>query len=98
MEGESYDVILTTADTLSRHYEHIRKIPTKPLGFLLADETHLYWSSASAKRTQFILAECRKIPRNLWLTGTVIRGRLDSAYPVIQNGSSHDTTVIMLRL
>lgn len=83
-KGETYDVILTTADTLSRHYEHIRKMLTKPLGFLLADETHLYWSSASAKRTQFILAECRKIPRNLWLTGTVIRGRLDSAYPVIQ--------------
>lgn len=56
----------------------------KKFTLLIADETHLYWSSAKAKRTQFILAQCRKIPRNIWLTGTVIRGRLDSAFPVIQ--------------
>lgn len=82
--GETYDVILTTADTLSKHYDNILKMLSKRIGLLIADETHLYWSSASAKRTQFILAICRKIPRNIWLTGTVIRGRLDSAYPVIQ--------------
>lgn len=82
--GETYDVILTTADTLSKHYDNILKMLSKRIGLLLADETHLYWSSAKAKRTQFILAHCRKIPRNIWLTGTVIRGRLDSAFPVIQ--------------
>lgn len=82
--GETYDVLLTTADTLSKHYDNILKMLSKRIGLLIADETHLYWSSASAKRTQFILAICRKIPRNIWLTGTVIRGRLDSAYPVIQ--------------
>lgn len=82
--GEKYDVVLTTADTLSKHFDAISKMLLKKLGLLIADETHLYWSSANAKRTQFILALCREIPRNLWLTGTVIRGRLDSAYPVIQ--------------
>ena len=83
-KGETYDVILTTADTFANHFEQIRRMLAKAFGLLLADETHLYWSSAKAKRTQFILAHCRKIPRNIWLTGTVIRGRLDSAFPVIQ--------------
>lgn len=83
-KGETYDVILTTADTLSKHIDHILKMLSKRLGLMIADETHLYWSSANAKRTQFILSFARKVPRNLWLTGTVIRGRLDSAYPVIQ--------------
>ena len=83
-KGETYDVILTTADTFANHFEQIRRMLAKQFGLLVADETHLYWSSAKAKRTQFILAHCRKIPRNIWLTGTVIRGRLDSAFPVIQ--------------
>lgn len=83
-KGETYDVILTTADTFANHFEQIRRMLAKAFGLLVADETHLYWSSAKAKRTQFILAQCRKIPRNIWLTGTVIRGRLDSAFPVIQ--------------
>mgnify|MGYP000019247827 CR=1 FL=1 len=83
-KGETYDVILTTADTFANHFEQIRRMLAKAFGLLLADETHLYWSSAKAKRTQFILGICRKIPRNIWLTGTVIRGRLDSAFPVIQ--------------
>lgn len=82
--GEQYDVILTTADTLAKHIDHILKMLSKRIGLMIADETHLYWSSANAKRTQFILSFARKVPRNLWLTGTVIRGRLDSAYPVIQ--------------
>jgi len=82
--GETYDVILTTADTLAKHIDHILKMLSKRIGLMIADETHLYWSSANAKRTQFILSFARKVPRNLWLTGTVIRGRLDSAYPVIQ--------------
>ena len=83
-KGETYDVILTTADTFANHFEQILKMLAKKFTLLIADETHLYWSSAKAKRTQFILAHCRKIPRNIWLTGTVIRGRLDSAFPVIQ--------------
>lgn len=81
--GEQYDVILTTADTLMAHYETIRLMLKKKLTLIACDESHLYYSSITAKRTEWFVALTRKIERIIFLTATVIRGRLDSAFPII---------------
>jgi SNF2 family DNA or RNA helicase len=50
---------------------------------LVADELHMYWSSNGSKRTQAWYAAMRRIPRFVGMTGTLVSGRLDSAYPTI---------------
>lgn len=77
-------VILTTADTLSRHWEVMRTIAAAPVKLCLADEVHLYYSTHDSKRTQFWYQVMKQIPRLEAMTGTAIRGRMDSAYPIIQ--------------
>lgn len=77
-------VILTTADTLARHWGLIKEIVAAPIKLCLADETHLYFSTASSKRTQFWMGVMKEIPRMVAMTGTPIRGRMDSIYPIIQ--------------
>lgn len=81
--GEQYDVILTTADTLMNHFETIRLMLKKKLTLIACDESHLYYSSITAKRTEWFVALTRKIDRVIFLTATVIRGRLDSSFPII---------------
>lgn len=76
-------VILTTADTLVRHWASIQAIASRPIKLCLADESHLYFSSDKAKRTQFWYSAMDKIPRLIAMTGTPIRGRMDSIYPAI---------------
>lgn len=77
-------VILTTADTLCRHWGLIKQIAAGPIKLCLADEIHLYFSTDSSKRTQFFYGVMKDIPRFLAMTGTAVRGRMDSVYPVIQ--------------
>jgi len=81
--GEVYDVILTTADTLMAHYETIRLMLKKKLTLLACDESHLYYSSITSKRCEFFVALSRKTDRVIFATATVIRGRLDSSFPII---------------
>lgn len=50
---------------------------------LVADELHLYWSTNKSQRVQSWYRAMRKIPRFVGMTGTLISGRLDSAYPTI---------------
>lgn len=50
---------------------------------LLVDEIHLGYSTMSAKRTQQMIASMHHLDRFVAMTGTLIAGRLDSAYPTI---------------
>lgn len=77
-------VILTTADSLTRHWGLMKTLTAKPVKLLVGDEWHLYYSTDESKRTQFLYQVMRDIPRLLAMTGTAIRGRMDSAYPIIQ--------------
>jgi len=81
--GEQFDVILTTADTLMNHFETIRLMLKKKLTLIACDESHLYYSSITSKRCEFFVALSRKIERVIFMTATVIRGRLDSSFPII---------------
>ena len=81
--GEQFDIILTTADTLMNHFETIRLMLKKKLTLIACDESHLYYSSITSKRCEFFVALSRKIERVVFLTATVIRGRLDSAFPIL---------------
>lgn len=82
-KGEQYDVILTTADTLMNHWDTIRLMLKKPLLLLACDESHLYYSTITSKRCEWFVSLTRKIQRVIFLTATVIRGRLDSAFPIL---------------
>lgn len=82
-KGEQYDVILTTADTFMAHFDTIILMLKSKLTLLCCDESHLYYSTITAKRTEFFVSLSRKVPRVIFLTATVIRGRLDSAFPIL---------------
>ena len=75
-------VIIMTADRLRDCYESLLKQRTDIKG-LIADELHMYWSTNDAKRTQAWYRAMRSIPNFIGMTGTLITGRLDSAYPAI---------------
>ncbi len=50
---------------------------------LAADEVHMYWSTHSSARTQDLYQAGRRFPYFVGMTGTLIDGRLTSAYPMI---------------
>lgn len=53
-------------------------------GAILGDETHMYWTTNSSQAVSAWYQAQRRIPRYVGMTGTMINGRLDSAYPTIQ--------------
>lgn len=52
-------------------------------GALVGDETHKYWTTNQSATTQALYKFMKNTPRFVAMTGTLISGRLDSAYPVI---------------
>ncbi len=52
-------------------------------GAVVGDETHMFWTTNSSQRVQAWYQAMRHIPRYVAMTGTLIDGRLDSAYPTI---------------
>lgn len=69
---------LITADFFRKIWN---RFPTP--GAILADESHMFWSSNGSQRTQAWYQAMRSVPRYVGITGTLIDGRLDSAYPTI---------------
>jgi superfamily II DNA or RNA helicase len=59
-------------DLLPKHFRHI-----------VCDEIHLYYTLHNSARTQNWYRGTRKMGAIIPMTGTVIRGRLDSAYPIL---------------
>lgn len=77
-------VILTTADSFTRNWLLMKSVTATGIKLFVGDEMHLYYSTNDSKRTQFWYSAMRDIPRMLSLTGTAVRGRMDSVYPIIQ--------------
>jgi len=76
-------VLLTTADSLTRNWGLMKALMAKPPKLFIGDEMHLYYSTDGTKRTQHWYSVMKEVPRMLAMTGTAIRGRMDSAYPII---------------
>jgi hypothetical protein len=56
----------------------------KDINCTIVDEFHLGFSTHKSKRTQALYASMRRIKKFVIMTGTLIKGRLNSAYPAIQ--------------
>jgi len=69
----------------SRHKLSWSEIVSKhpDIDALAADEPHMYWSKHGSQATFALYACMEKLTRFVPMTGTVIKGRLDSAYPLI---------------
>jgi superfamily II DNA or RNA helicase len=52
-------------------------------GAVLADEHHKFWKSNKSAATQSLYGKMKSTPRFVGMTGTLINGRMDSAYPTI---------------
>ena len=75
-------VYLMTADRLRDHGN--RFLTEQPnIQQLVADELHMYWSTNDSARTKAWYRIMRHVPRFIGMTGTLIKGRLSSAYPMI---------------
>ena len=48
-----------------------------------ADEPHMYWTNNDSKVSQALYAAMRKIKYFVGMTGTIIKGRLNSCYPML---------------
>ncbi len=77
-------VIFVTMDSLKRYSNLILSWLAAPCGLLAGDEWHLYCSTNDSARTQFAYQVMKEIPRFVPMTGTPIRGRMSSAYPMVQ--------------
>jgi SNF2 family DNA or RNA helicase len=54
------------------------------LAALVGDEIHLGWSGYNAKRTQAFLQAMKTLSYFVGMTGTIIKGKISSAYPVLE--------------
>jgi SNF2 family DNA or RNA helicase len=50
---------------------------------VIGDEIHLYWTKTESAATQALYQASNRIERFVGMTGTPIKGRLDSCYPMI---------------
>lgn len=83
-------VFLMTGVGLSKEYE----LFPKRIKHMVNDECHLYYTTHDPERTKNWYRASRRMANQLGalipMTGTVIRGRLDSAYPILhQIGQSY---------
>lgn len=78
--NDSVRVFLMGFDCFSREWE---KLPEN-FGGVVIDEFHLGYKTNTSKRTQEFYRAMRKAPFFLAMTGTLIDGRLSSAYPAIR--------------
>ena len=75
-------VYLMGADTFGREWEDL--LAANPeIDLLIGDEWHMMYSSMLSQRTASMCRAMRKITRLCPMTGTLVRGRLNSVYPAI---------------
>lgn len=79
-DNPNIKVFLMGFDNFSNEWE---KLPSE-IGGLVIDEVHMGYKTDSSKRTQSFYRAMRKIRYFLGMTGTLIDGRLNSAYPMIR--------------
>jgi len=71
-------VLLMSADTFGREWKLIDGVT-----LVIGDEWQLMFSTNDSQRTTALYQAMKHIPRLLPMTGTLIRGRLSSAFPAI---------------
>lgn len=75
-------VFLLGGDRFRDDWEHLKN--THPeIDAVVVDEIHMIFKTATSKRTKELFRAMRKIKVFLAMTGSLISGRLDSAYPTI---------------
>lgn len=75
-------VFLMGADCMARNWERLLELHPDII-LVAGDETHLYWKGTESGRVQQLYLMMKKVPRFIAMTGTLIAGKLTSAYPVI---------------
>lgn len=75
-------VVLCTFAFMSAHWERVLK-NFPDLNLLLVDELHMGYGGTESKLTESFYHVGRKVKRFVGMTGTLINGRLDSAFPAI---------------
>lgn len=81
MQSPEGKVFLMSGQGYADEYEKLQAYQPK-LRHSIHDECHLYYTTHNTARTQNWYRACRRMESIVPMTGTVIRGRLDSAYPV----------------
>ncbi|SKB63368.1 Type III restriction enzyme, res subunit [Sphingopyxis flava] len=91
VEEEAKDLIATVGDAkvfictfafLRNHWQ--RMLDTHPeIDLLLVDELHMGYSSANSQQTKSFFHVMKRCSQFCGMTGTLIDGRLDSAFPAI---------------
>lgn len=76
-------VYLMSAQGFAGEWEKLNKIKGGNLRDLIHDESHLYYAGHNAKRTQEWYRAARKMESVTPMTGSVLKGRLDSMYPIL---------------
>ena len=77
--NSQYKVLLMTGQTYANEWELL----PKDYRHTFHDEIHLYYTTYNSKRTTEWVRACKSKGAIVPMTGTFIRGRLDSAYPVL---------------
>lgn len=75
-------VFITTFAFLREHYEHMLKIYPE-IDLLMVDEHHLAFKTAESAQTDAFFAVTNHCSQLYIMTGSLIAGRLDNAFPAI---------------
>lgn len=83
MQQKEAKVLLMGFDRWADDWENILHHHPQ-LGHLTVDELHLGFAGHESARTQHLYDSMREVDTFLGMTGTIIKGRLSSAYPALQ--------------
>lgn len=75
-------VFLFGGDGFASQWEMLKSFHPD-LGVLICDEPHLYFSGHKSVRTQSWYRACRELWSVIPMTGTIVKGKLDSIYPFL---------------
>lgn len=81
MQNLEAKVFLMSGQGYANEYEKLQKYQPL-LRHSIHDEIHLYYTTHGSARTANWYRACKRMKSIVPMTGTIIRGRLDSAYPV----------------
>jgi hypothetical protein len=81
MQSPEGKVFMMSGQGYADEYEKLQEYQPK-IRHSIHDECHLYYTTHNSARTQNWYRASRRMESIVPMTGTIIRGRLDSAYPV----------------
>jgi hypothetical protein len=81
MQSPEGKIFMMSGQGYADEYEKLQEYQPK-IRHSIHDECHLYYTTHNSARTQNWYRASRRMESIVPMTGTIIRGRLDSAYPV----------------